>query len=387
MAYDVCMALIVAFTTWRGAVKGVAWQVAGIAALVLCFLFATPVSLAIAPLIKVQPPLNRWIAMLATYLIFSFVCFAAARTIRGALEAAKFEEFDRHLGAVFGFVKGAALVFVITFFVVCLSESNAPTVLATHTGQISRVVVRNIHMVLPAEIDRTLAPYSGKLDPGAIADRNDAPRPRRDDTAGGTGGYRPTENFRGSTNSRGEDPEINPGRSGQGRGDRTRPPTDDNAPGDFGRDLRGAVQDAVRQGVEGAVRKTFDDVLTPANDDRRGSPSRNAPSRNPRALDTSALDAERKQLVGSIASVFYSAPDDLAAAEVDINGSFQGVPVDVTVATLRDWNADLNGEPDPDPSTDVGTAIEARIARQWDRAGLPVDRLPQAVREKLSGQR
>ncbi len=56
MAYDVCMALIVAFTTWRGAVKGVAWQIAGIAALVLCFLFATPVSLAIAPLIRSSLP-------------------------------------------------------------------------------------------------------------------------------------------------------------------------------------------------------------------------------------------------------------------------------------------------------------------------------------------
>lgn len=382
MAYDVCMALIVAFTTWRGAVKGVAWQIAGIAALVLCFLFATPVSLAIAPLIKVQPPLNRWIAMLATYLIFSFGCFAAARTIRGALEAAKFEEFDRHLGAVFGFVKGAALVFVITFFVVCLSESSAPTVLATHTGQISRVIVRNIHMVLPAEIDRTLAPYSGKLDPGAIAGRDDAPRPRRDDTARSPSGYRPIEDFRGSSN-RGS----NDSRSGQGRGDRTRTPDAADAPIDFGRDLRESVQDAVRQGVEGAVRKSIDDVLTPANEGRRGTPSRNTPARNTPSRDTSALEAERKQLIGSIAAVFYSAPDDLAAAEVDINGSFQGVPAEVTVATLRDWNADLNGEPDPDPATDVGTAIEARIARQWDRAGLPVDRLPQAVREKLSGQR
>jgi membrane protein required for colicin V production len=377
MAYDVCMALIVAFTTWRGAVKGVAWQIAGIAALVLCFLFATPVSLAIAPLIKVQPPLNRWIAMLATYLIFSFLCFAAARTIRGALEAAKFEEFDRHLGAAFGFVKGAALVFVITFFVVCLSESSAPTVLATHTGQISRVIVRNIHMVLPAEIDRTLAPYSGKLHPDVIAGRNDVrndPRTRRDDTARGPSGYRPTEDFRGSAGRPADDT-----RTGQGRGPRIG--GQEETDGDFGRDLRGAVQDAVRQGVEGAVRKTIGDVLTPAADPAQ------PPRRKPAARDTSALEAERRQLVRSIAAVFYSTPDDLAAAEVDIASSFQDVPVEVTVATLRDWNADLSGEPDPDPSTDVGTAIEARIARQWEEAGLPVDRLPQAVREKLSGRR
>ncbi len=315
--------------------------------------------------------------MLATYLIFSFLCFAAARTIRGALEAAKFEEFDRHLGAAFGFVKGAALVFVITFFVVCLSESSAPTVLATHTGQISRVIVRNIHMVLPAEIDRTLAPYSGKLDPDTIAGRNDArndPRARRDDTARGSSGYRPTEDFRGSAGR-----PVDDTRNGQGRGPRIR--VEEETDGDFGRDLRGAVQDAVRQGVEGAVRKTIDDVLTPAADPAQ------PPRRKPAARDTSALEAERRQLVRSIAAVFYSTPDDLAAAEVDIASSFRDVPVDVTVATLRDWNADLSGDPDPDPSTDVGTAIEARIARQWEQAGLPVDRLPQAVREKLSGRR
>src|SRR5687768_5200953 len=75
MAFDLCMLAVLVFTTVRGAMKGVAWQLAAIAALVLCFLFATPLSVVVAPLIHVDPPLNRWIAMLAIYLVFSFGCF------------------------------------------------------------------------------------------------------------------------------------------------------------------------------------------------------------------------------------------------------------------------------------------------------------------------
>src|SRR5262249_44900376 len=119
MWYDVFMLIIVAYTTIRGAMKGMAWQLAAIASLVLCFLFATPVSLSVGPAIPVNPPLNRWLAMLGIYLAFSFACFGVARLLRGWLEAIKFQEYDRHLGALFGLVKGITICLVVTFFVVC----------------------------------------------------------------------------------------------------------------------------------------------------------------------------------------------------------------------------------------------------------------------------
>src|SRR5262245_38343757 len=105
MWYDALMLAILLFTTIRGAAKGMAWQLAAIAALVLCFLFATPLSLVVAPSINLAPPLNRWVAMLAIYLAFSFGCFSIARLLRGWLEELRFTEYDRHLGALFGLLK------------------------------------------------------------------------------------------------------------------------------------------------------------------------------------------------------------------------------------------------------------------------------------------
>lgn len=406
MIYDLVMAAIVLFTTWRGAARGVAWQLAGIAALVLCFLFATPVSLAIAPLIKIDPPLNRWIAMLATYLIFSFVCFAAARTVRGALEAAKFEEFDRHLGAAFGFVKGAALCFVITFFSVCLSGSAAEAILPTYTGKISQVVMQKIQTVLPAELDRTLAPHIDKFDTTHFA--GDEPG-RRGGTTGQGGtrkqagyypqnanrsgtGYQPDGDFRGS---RGDDrPAPNP-RSTDTPGGRRRPPiTDDfddqsvaprqrddngNPLGNVLRDVTDSVERQVREGIKDAVKEKVDEFLGQPGANR----GNNAGVVPANSRNTTALRAERKQLLKSITGVFYSAPDDMAAAEVDINQTLAGLPDEIAIAALRDWSADLLGDADPDPQTDVSVSLEERLRRQLRRARIDERGLPADVRKRL----
>jgi membrane protein required for colicin V production len=411
MVYDLVMAAIVLFTTWRGAAKGVAWQLAGIAALVLCFLFATPVSLAIAPLIKIDPPLNRWIAMLATYLIFSFVCFAAARTVRGALEAARFEEFDRHLGAAFGFIKGAALCFVITFFAVCLSGSAADSILPTYSGKISQVVMRKIQTVLPAELERTLAPHLEKFDATQIAGEE----PRTGNRTGGQGGARkqagyfpngqaspgePDGTFRGSRGNSGERAPANgtPGNTTPGRrrpaiedddfndqtstrpagrvspSGRTVEPTETDALGQIVRDVTGSVERQVRDGIKDAIQEKLNDFLTPASSSGGG---RSSVSSNP------ALKAERKQLLRKVTGVFYSAEDDMAAAEADINATLTGLSDAIAVTALRDWSADLFGETDPDPKTDVGTALEERVLRALSRAGITSRDLPPEIRQRL----
>ncbi|MCY2963038.1 MAG: CvpA family protein, partial [Planctomycetota bacterium] len=164
MYYDALLLLILGYTTWRGSARGVTWQVAGIAAILLCFVFAAPLSLAVAPMIKVDPPLNRWIAMLGIYLAFSFGCFAAARTVRGMLETFQFQEFDKHLGGLFGFVKGAILCLVLTFFVVALSESAREKVLRTNSGRLAGYLLYKSSAVMPRELDGVLAPYFRKIE-------------------------------------------------------------------------------------------------------------------------------------------------------------------------------------------------------------------------------
>lgn len=164
MWFDLFICAILLFTTIRGAAKGVAWQLAGIGALVLCFLFATPLSLSLAPMIKLAPPLNRWVAMLGIYLVFSFGTFAIARGFREALEKAKFVEFDRHMGALFGLFKGAILALVITFFGVAMSEKARELILTTYTGYAAAHIMNALDPVMPKELHAILEPYIHELD-------------------------------------------------------------------------------------------------------------------------------------------------------------------------------------------------------------------------------
>src|SRR4051812_26726740 len=98
MWFDVLILGTLLVTTIRGAMKGVVWQLAAIASLVLCFVFAQSGSLAIAPMIPLKAPANRWTAMFIIYLISSLVAFGAARFLRDGIEKAKFTEYDKHLG-------------------------------------------------------------------------------------------------------------------------------------------------------------------------------------------------------------------------------------------------------------------------------------------------
>ncbi len=82
MWYDILVLGILVVALLRGAIKGFVWQLASIAALVLCFVFAETASVAMAPYIGVEPPLNRWIAMFVLYIVCSLISFAIARRLR-----------------------------------------------------------------------------------------------------------------------------------------------------------------------------------------------------------------------------------------------------------------------------------------------------------------
>ncbi len=163
MWFDAIIAVLLIFCTVRGASKGFAWQVAAIGALIICFFFAESASVAIAPLIKVDPPLNRWIAMFVLYLGASFVSFGAARTVRKTLESWQFVEYDKHLGAIFGFVKGAGFGLVLTFFAVTLSERLRADVLASYSGHTAGQIMSALHPVMPGELHPIIDPYIEKL--------------------------------------------------------------------------------------------------------------------------------------------------------------------------------------------------------------------------------
>ncbi len=164
MWYDILILAILAYSTLRGAKTGIVWQLAVIGALVLCFAFAEPLSVVLAPVIPVTPPLNRWLAMLCIYFAFAFVSFAVAGKLRSWIEALKFVEYDRHVGAIFGFIKGVVFCLVLTFFVVTLSEKLRFEVLNSHSGHAAAVIMDRLHPIMPAELHDVLEPYIHQLD-------------------------------------------------------------------------------------------------------------------------------------------------------------------------------------------------------------------------------
>lgn len=162
--YDIVMVAFLIFALIRGAMKGIVWQLAAIAAIVLCFYFSGTLSAQIAPMIPVEAPANQWIAMFALYVGFSFVSFGLARIVRGAMEKAKFEALDRHLGAVFGLVKGVAFCLVVTFFFATYSTEMHQIVEKSHSAYASAFIMDRLHPVMPEKILNVVDPYIHGLD-------------------------------------------------------------------------------------------------------------------------------------------------------------------------------------------------------------------------------
>jgi len=162
--FDVVVAAILLYAVIRGAMQGLVWQLAAIAAIVLSFAFSETVSILVAPAIDLEPPLNRWVAMLGLYLLATLVCFAIAWTIHDALDKWKLKHVDRQLGAAFGFLKGATFALVALFFIVTLSESARKVALRSHSGLAAAVVMEQLHPVMPDELHDIIHPYIHQLD-------------------------------------------------------------------------------------------------------------------------------------------------------------------------------------------------------------------------------
>ena len=121
--YDIVMALLIVGSTLMGYFKGVAWQVASISSLILSYVIALKLSRPLAPHFGEDGPWNRFFAMLVVYIVVSLVVWMIFRMLAQVIERIKLQEFDQHLGAIFGAIKGTLYAVVITFFlVIALAE-------------------------------------------------------------------------------------------------------------------------------------------------------------------------------------------------------------------------------------------------------------------------
>ncbi len=157
--YDFIMLLVLAGATMFGFVKGLAWQVAYIASLVVSYFVALNFSAQLAPKFGQVEPWNRFIAMLVIYIGCSLVIWILFRGVSGFIDRVKLKEFDRQMGALVGFGRGVLWCVAITFFAVTLVESQRNQILSSRSGHYIAQLLDKTDAVVPKEIHDVIGPY------------------------------------------------------------------------------------------------------------------------------------------------------------------------------------------------------------------------------------
>ncbi len=166
--YDAAMvALILGGMAW-GAWRGIVWQIASIASLVLGYAVAHTTSDDLAVHFPGDPVVARGLAMVVIYAAVSGGVFFAAWLVRATLRKLRFEAYDRHLGMVLGGMEGALVGMVATLFVVSLAPQSRGPIFASPSGKVVGRAMKALGPVLPGEAREVLAPFWG--DREAVAD-------------------------------------------------------------------------------------------------------------------------------------------------------------------------------------------------------------------------
>ena len=163
--YDILMIAVLVCATLFGAWKGLAWQVASLAAIVASYYVAFNFRDRVAEQIHTTPPWNIFIAMLLLYVGTSFVIWVIFRLVSRFIDRVKLKEFDRQIGALFGLGKGVLLCVIITLFAVTLlGDEQRQTIIHSKSGYYIAVLLDKADRVLPREVQDVLHPYIHELD-------------------------------------------------------------------------------------------------------------------------------------------------------------------------------------------------------------------------------
>jgi membrane protein required for colicin V production len=163
--YDLIMLAILIGAAIFGAIKGFAWQIASIASLAISYVVAYRYRDQVATYIDAEPPWNSILAMLLLYVGTSFAIWIGFRVFSGMIDKVKLKEFDRHLGAILGMLKGSILCLLITMFgMTLLGSQQQAAICQSKSGYFIAQVLQRADGVLPKEVNDVVGPYLEQLD-------------------------------------------------------------------------------------------------------------------------------------------------------------------------------------------------------------------------------
>lgn len=158
--YDIAMIVIFLGAIWFGFWKGLAWQVASVAAIFLSYFVAVTFPDSITPYISAEAPFNRFAAMLILFIGTSLIVWTIFASVSKSLKKLELKGFDRQAGALLGAFKGAILCMVVTMFSVSLLGEKARD--SIHQSKTGYYVVRGIDQLsgfAPNELAQFIHPY------------------------------------------------------------------------------------------------------------------------------------------------------------------------------------------------------------------------------------
>ncbi len=164
-AYDLIMLIVLGMSTIFGAIKGLAWQVASLTSIVVSYIVSYRYRFQVAEMIEAKPPWNMFLAMLILFVGTSFVIWVGFKLMSGMIDRVRLKDFDRHLGAVFGFGKGLIFCLLITMFAMTLlGPSQQSAICESRSGYYIARTLGNGIGILPTELREVVGPYLAKLD-------------------------------------------------------------------------------------------------------------------------------------------------------------------------------------------------------------------------------
>ena len=179
MIYDLAMIAVLLITIALGAYRGLAWQLASLASIVVGYYAALRFAGDVTPLIDLEPPWNWVVAMVAVFAAGSLVVWLVFRLVSGFIDRLRLKEFDKQMGALVGAAKGILWCLVITFFAVTLNERSRGLVLESKSGWYMALLIDRADPLLPENLHAVLGPYLHQLEKELDA-RGDPNRPAED---------------------------------------------------------------------------------------------------------------------------------------------------------------------------------------------------------------
>ncbi|MBQ9127647.1 MAG: CvpA family protein [Thermoguttaceae bacterium] len=132
--FDLVVTVLLATATFWGGLRGVVSQISAIATWVLSGLAAARYGSVVGDVVSIPEPWRAPVSALIVFCASLLALSVATRFVKRAVSLAGLKEFDRQVGALFGFFKGCAICVVLTFFCVLASDKTRDLVDKSKSG-------------------------------------------------------------------------------------------------------------------------------------------------------------------------------------------------------------------------------------------------------------